>query len=284
MPFSASSALALSFLASANPIPRRICGALVNWIFEYSMTSMRLPHGSRKSRNGPSTILAPAASARTFTEERSSTTKPICRRSTPLAAWSGTCVKLMNWSPMSMKALRSPRPRNVKSKILPYQSSASPMSATSIATWLMPTSRGFLPSTIVPSSREQITSGHMGRPTRRVQAQRRLASIAGDALMFGRSREHGHMTDWIITTAIGTGEKGFAGDGGPATAALLNGPFDIAFDVGGDLFFSDTFNQRVRRVDAATGIITTVGGNGEHGYRGDRGPATAGSPHEPARI
>ena len=38
------------------------------------------------------------------------------------------------------------------------------------------------------------------------------------------------MPAWIITTAIGTGEKGFAGDGGPATEALLNGPFDIAFD------------------------------------------------------
>ena len=48
----------------------------------------------------------------------------------------------------------------------------------------------------------------------------------------------------------GTGEKGFAGDGGPATAALLNGPFDVAFDRAGNLYFSDTFNHRIRRVDA----------------------------------
>ena len=61
------------------------------------------------------------------------------------------------------------------------------------------------------------------------------------------------MADWIITTAVGTGEKGFAGDGGPASAALLNGPFDIAFDRAGNLYFSDTFNHRIRRVDAATG-------------------------------
>src|SRR6266853_5960337 len=88
------------------------------------------------------------------------------------------------------------------------------------------------------------------------------------------------MAEYVITTAVGTGEKGFAGDGGPATAALLNGPFDIAFDVGGNLFFSDTFNQRVRRVDAASGIITTVAGNGEQGYGGDGGPAIAASLNE----
>mgnify|MGYP001544149161 CR=1 FL=1 len=42
----------------------------------------------------------------------------------------------------------------------------------------------------------------------------------------------------IITTAAGTGEKGFAGDGGPAAKALLNGPFDVCFDRAGNLFFS----------------------------------------------
>jgi DNA-binding beta-propeller fold protein YncE len=92
------------------------------------------------------------------------------------------------------------------------------------------------------------------------------------------------MADWIITTAIGTGDKGFAGDGGPATAALLNGPFDVAFDAAGNLYFSDTFNQRVRRVDAATGVITTIAGNGEQGYGGDGGPATAAALNEPYGI
>ncbi|MGC2414247.1 MAG: hypothetical protein WA459_16305, partial [Stellaceae bacterium] len=92
------------------------------------------------------------------------------------------------------------------------------------------------------------------------------------------------MADWIITTAVGTGEKGFAGDGGPAAAALLNGPFDIAFDAAGNLYFSDTFNNRIRRVDAKTGIIGTVAGNGEKGYGGDGGPATAASLNEPYGI
>lgn len=92
------------------------------------------------------------------------------------------------------------------------------------------------------------------------------------------------MAEWIIATVVGTGEKGFAGDGGPASAARLNGPFDVAFDSAGSLYFSDTFNHRIRRVDARTGIITTVAGNGDGGYGGDGGPASAASLNEPYGI
>ena len=92
------------------------------------------------------------------------------------------------------------------------------------------------------------------------------------------------MADYVITTAVGTGAKGFAGDGGPATAALLNGPFDVAFDRAGNLCFSDTFNHRIRRVDARSGGITTVAGNGEPGYSGDGGPAMRASLNEPYGI
>src|SRR5438067_3439163 len=92
------------------------------------------------------------------------------------------------------------------------------------------------------------------------------------------------MAEYLITTAVGTGEKGFAGDGGPAQAALLNGPFDVAFDSAGNLFFSDTFNHRIRRVDARTGVITTIAGNGEAGYAGDGGPAVRASLNEPYGI
>jgi sugar lactone lactonase YvrE len=92
------------------------------------------------------------------------------------------------------------------------------------------------------------------------------------------------MVDWIITTAAGTGEKGFAGDGGSATAAQLNGPFDIAFDTAGNMVFSDTFNCRIRRVDARTGNITTIAGNGEKGYSGDGGPATQAALNEPYGV
>jgi DNA-binding beta-propeller fold protein YncE len=89
------------------------------------------------------------------------------------------------------------------------------------------------------------------------------------------------MAEYVIATAVGTGEKGFAGDGGPAEAALLNGPFDVAFDSAGNLFFSDTFNHRIRRVDAGSGAITTVAGNGEAGYAGDGGPAVRALLNEP---
>ena len=89
---------------------------------------------------------------------------------------------------------------------------------------------------------------------------------------------------WIITTAVGTGEKGYAGDGGPATRAQLNGPFDVGFDTSGNLYFSDTFNHCIRRVDAGTNIITTLAGCGELGYSGDGGPATAARFNEPYGI
>ncbi len=92
------------------------------------------------------------------------------------------------------------------------------------------------------------------------------------------------MAGWIITTAVGTGEKGFGGDGGRAAQARLNGPFDVAFDRAGNLYFSDTFNYRVRRVAAQSGTIATVAGNGEKGYSGDGGPATEAALSEPYGI
>src|SRR4029077_5954362 len=64
IPFSLSSLIALSFLARcASPIPRSTCGALVNWILSSPAISMRLPHGSRKSRNGPGSGWTPAAAS-----------------------------------------------------------------------------------------------------------------------------------------------------------------------------------------------------------------------------
>ena len=89
---------------------------------------------------------------------------------------------------------------------------------------------------------------------------------------------------WVITTVVGTGERGFAGDGGPAAEAQLNGPFDVGFDPADNLYFSDTFNHRIRRVDGRTGIITTVAGNGTAGYAGDGGPAVAAAFNEPYGI
>lgn len=77
----------------------------------------------------------------------------------------------------------------------------------------------------------------------------------------------------VITTIAGTGTWGFAGDGGPAIHAVLGGPGNLAVDRAGDIFFADAYNHRVRRISAATGIITTVAGNGVEFDRGDTGPA-----------
>jgi RHS repeat-associated protein len=76
----------------------------------------------------------------------------------------------------------------------------------------------------------------------------------------------------IITTVAGNGTRGYAGDGGPAIEAQLQGPFGVAMDSAGNLYLADTGNHRVRKVDT-NGIITTVAGNGDPGFSGDGGPA-----------
>ena len=77
----------------------------------------------------------------------------------------------------------------------------------------------------------------------------------------------------IVTTVAGTGVSGYFGDGGPATLAKLNF-YGVSCDPAGNLLIGDWSNNRVRRVDAVTGIITTVAGNGSSGSLGDGGPAT----------
>jgi sugar lactone lactonase YvrE len=79
----------------------------------------------------------------------------------------------------------------------------------------------------------------------------------------------------IITTVAGTGTAGFSGDGGAATSAMLTYPFEVAIDSSGNLYIADSDNQRIRKVSAATGIITTVAGSGAQGYSGDGGAATS---------
>jgi len=83
----------------------------------------------------------------------------------------------------------------------------------------------------------------------------------------------------IITTVAGSGltghgNGGFSGDGGPATDAQLNFPSGVAVDGQGNLFIADNSNHRIRKVIAATGVITTVAGSGIAGYSGDNGPAS----------
>jgi len=74
----------------------------------------------------------------------------------------------------------------------------------------------------------------------------------------------------IITTVAGNGSNGYSGDGGPALSAQFKGPRGMTIDSGGNIFFADAYNHRIRRVDAISGIITTVAGNGLEGYSSDQ--------------
>lgn len=92
------------------------------------------------------------------------------------------------------------------------------------------------------------------------------------------------LTSGELTTVAGTGQKGFSGEGGLATAALLNEPYEVRFDSRGDLLFVDMQNHAVQRVEKATGRITTIAGTGTAGYGGDGGPATQASFRQPHSI
>ena len=86
-----------------------------------------------------------------------------------------------------------------------------------------------------------------------------------------------------ITTVAGNGTLGYSGDGGPATSAELDQPYGVAVDSAGNLYIADTFNQRIRKVDAS-GTITTVAGTGTAGYNGDNIAATSAELYRPSGV
>src|SRR5438552_2889415 len=117
---------------------------------------------------------------------------------------------------------------------------------------------------------------------------RGIASDSSGNLFFGNECYNGvrrvDAVTHVITTVAGNGTSGFSGDGGPATAAELDGPIGVAVDGAGNLFIADEFNRRVRRVDAATQVITTVAGTSTRGFSGDGGPATSAELDEPQDV
>lgn len=86
-----------------------------------------------------------------------------------------------------------------------------------------------------------------------------------------------------VTTLAGTGEAGYSGDGGPATAAKCHEPNGSARGPDGSLYFCDTLNHAIRRI-APDGTLSTVAGTGKKGYSGDNGPATKGELAEPYEV
>ena len=91
-------------------------------------------------------------------------------------------------------------------------------------------------------------------------------------------------TPRIITTIAGTGTPGNSGDGGVATSALLNSPDRVSLNGAGNFFISDSGNNRIRRVDGASKIITAFAGSGNFGFSGDGGPALAASLATPVGV
>jgi hypothetical protein len=79
--------------------------------------------------------------------------------------------------------------------------------------------------------------------------------------------------DGAVTVVAGIGILGYSGDGGPAISAMLGKGISFALDGAGDIYIADYENNRIRRVDATTGIITTVAGTGAATDSGDGGPA-----------
>jgi sugar lactone lactonase YvrE len=107
----------------------------------------------------------------------------------------------------------------------------------------------------LPGGRRRIVStGIVGSAQRQVQVQ---------------------VTAGAISTYAGTGANGYSGDGGPAVDAVLKNPEGVFVDASGDLYVADTDNHVVRKISSATGIITTVAGDGHPGVTGDGGPATS---------
>ena len=86
-----------------------------------------------------------------------------------------------------------------------------------------------------------------------------------------------------ISTIAGTGAAGFSGDGGPATAAPVDGPTGVVLDSAGNIYIADTNNHRIRKVDPS-GNISTIAGTGSAGFSGDGGSATAAQINFPRHV
>jgi sugar lactone lactonase YvrE len=87
-----------------------------------------------------------------------------------------------------------------------------------------------------------------------------------------------------LTTIGGNGERGYRGDGGAATSAAMNMPHELRFDRQGNIYAAERDNHVVRRIDAKTGLISTVAGTGTAGFSGDGGPAKAAMLRQPHSI
>jgi streptogramin lyase len=92
------------------------------------------------------------------------------------------------------------------------------------------------------------------------------------------------LTTHRITNVAGTGKAGYAGDGGPATQAMLDQPHELRFDRDGNMYVTDMRNHAIRKIAAKTGVITTFAGNGQRGFSGDGGAAHEAQLNQPHSV
>jgi len=91
-------------------------------------------------------------------------------------------------------------------------------------------------------------------------------------------------SDGKIKTIAGTGERGWSGDNGPATAAKLNEPYEVRLDANGNVYWVERLSHSVRKLDAKSGNVTTIAGTGTPGSSGDGKPATEAQLNDPHSI
>lgn len=115
-------------------------------------------------------------------------------------------------------------------------------------------------------------SGDGGPATQaRLNGPSRMVRLPDGSLAFAETKSHVIRRidpTGMISTLAGTGRRGYAGDGGPASQAEFDTPYDLALAPNGDLYVADTANNVIRRIDG-DGIVTTVVGNGLPGFYGD---------------
>lgn len=87
-----------------------------------------------------------------------------------------------------------------------------------------------------------------------------------------------------ISTIAGTGTAGSAGDGGLATSASLYAPYDVCLDTSGNIYIADVSNNKIRKITASSGVITTIAGTGTPGFSGDGGAATSAKLYQPFSV
>ncbi len=164
---------------------------------------------------------------------------------------------------------------------------------------LTATVRGLIPGTATPTSgtvtfTDQATSATLGTAflaagtaTIKIHSltagtHEIIATYHGDGRYFQSSSAS--LPLGAIGTVAGNGLASYGGDGGPATSAQIDFPYSLAVDAAGDLFIADTYNNRIREVNASTHVITTVAGNGSYGFSGDGGLATSAELDNPEGV